>query len=198
HFKQHAFDFARGNVFPRPADHVLGAAHNIVVPTRTLFEQVAGAKPFAVIRSGHGLWLAIIALHDAGAPDDELAHFTARHVLAVFIDDAEFAMGHGYAAASRTHRVRRAHGHEHPRAYLGHSIAFSREDVEAALQVGGASLGKPVDVRSLDNVVCVRVLFRLLVCQGGNGAEVDLVRPHPAHEAGGALGCCHGARGALI
>ena len=112
---QAALDLAGGNVLAAADDHVVRAAHEVVISVFVLGADVAGLQPavggelLPVV-----LGAVVIALHDAEALDLYLAHFiVVRRPLRLLVPDAHFHALQGLADA--------VHGDLHGVAVHGHA-----------------------------------------------------------------------------
>jgi hypothetical protein len=85
--QQRLFDFRGVDVEPAGDDHVLGPVHDIEVVTGVEVADVAGMVPAVPCRLGRRDGILVVAGHDQGAADDDLAALARREQPALIIHD---------------------------------------------------------------------------------------------------------------
>ena len=91
--QKHAFNFNRRNIFAAAYDDIFQAIANFNVTIRMHDRRVAGMKPSAAQSLFGRLRIVVITGHDhiAACNDFTLSNTIVRHVIALRVDDAQFA-----------------------------------------------------------------------------------------------------------
>ena len=157
-FQEHFVDFLRGDFLPTAIDDLPYAAREKQVPVVIEETKIARLEPIACKRGLGRHWVAVVARHDACAPDDDLAGLAAGQQSPSFVHDRDVQI-HRYAdrtglALARRQRIARdgrGSGFRHP-VELDHggleSLLQFREDARRQRSRRGADEAQPT-VRQL-------------------------------------------------
>ena len=159
---QEVLDLHRVDVLAARDDDVLFAVHQVDEAVLVLAGHIAGVEPAVVEHLICGLGVLVVALHDAGAVDGQLAHVAGLYGLALFIDDL------GLPAVARladgAHLVDVVHAQVHAAGAdgLGQAVVgvvlVVREDLEPAVdEAGRHGLRADVHQPPLVKVIVVQV-----------------------------------------
>ncbi len=105
-FQKHFVDFPRGDFLPAAIDHLPYAAGEKQVPVVIEETEIPGLEPIACKRGLGRRRVAVVARHDARAPDNDLSGLAAGQQSPSFVHDRDVQI-HRYADRTRLALARR-------------------------------------------------------------------------------------------
>ncbi len=139
---QHVLHFRRGDVIPKPPDHVFLPAHEIVVAVLVLTEQVPRAEVLAEKGLCIFFGLLVVPLEDPLAFDQQLSYLSPGHIGSIPIHDSQLAEARRLADRSGANHVGVLDGHLRADPDFRHPVHFARCHAELGFEILVKSRGE--------------------------------------------------------